>query len=101
MVKRAESDSKLAKQLFATSNQYASEGDGKQAEELRGQARNLMQQAEVLTQEAHATHATAAKLHDAIPVIQKEAQKAAAYAGFQSNPGNAQPVRYVVPLAHI
>ena len=98
MVKRAESDSEMAKKLFATSNQYASEGDGPMAEELRQQARNLMQQASLLSQEASETHGKAAKLHDAVPIIEKEAEKAAAFASFQKNPTNAQPARYVVPL---
>eukprot|EP00400_MALV-I_sp_L67-5_P000097 gene97-949_t len=98
MAQRAQSDSDQAKKLFVSSNQYATEGDVKLAEEVRQQSKNLMHQASMLAKESKVTQEKAQKIHNAIPVIADDAEKAAQYAYWQANPENAPAVHDIVPL---
>jgi len=91
-------DDNLAKKLMTYSNQYKLQGNTEMADTYKTQATLLMNQAENFASLATSYTAMATKIHNVIPILQKDAGAAAGYAAYFKNPTNAIPPEHAFPF---
>jgi len=91
-------DDALAKKLMTYSNQYKLQGDKDMEETFKTQATLLANQAENYGNLAKQYTAMAHKIHNVIPILQRDAGMAAGYAAYFKNPTNALPPEHAFPF---
>eukprot|EP00397_Hematodinium_sp_SG-2012_P063054 GEMP01086289.1.p1 GENE.GEMP01086289.1~~GEMP01086289.1.p1 ORF type:complete len:239 (+),score=80.45 GEMP01086289.1:117-833(+) len=91
-------DDTLAKKLMTYSNQYKLQGNKELEDTYKAQATLLANQAENYADVASQYSQMATKLHNAIPILQKDAGTAGMYAAYFKNPTNALPPEHTFPF---